>query len=167
MINVQIVGDRVVAARFLHLSKTMQGQMAREMRRLAILLQRVVKMSKLSGQVLNVRTGTLRRSITYEIEQFPGIINAIVGTNVKYGATHELGWEGDQTVKAHMRRVKSEMKGKLKKGKGEGSIQVGTFTRYVKIPERSFLRSALREMSPLLKREMAHAASRVLAGGTL
>jgi len=49
-------------------------------------IQRAVKEEKLSGQVLNVRTGTLRRSINREVRLQPSRAWAIIGTNVHYGA---------------------------------------------------------------------------------
>ncbi len=162
-VQVRVVGDKLVAASFLHMSKTMQSTMAKEMGRLAILLQRYVKQNKLTGQVLKVRTGTLRRSISNEIRQSPGHIEAIVGTNVKYGAAHEFGFSGVVTVKAHMRTIKQAWGKPI----APTQVSVSSFSRQINLPEKSFLRSALRDMTPQLKQELANAVSRVLMGGQL
>jgi phage gpG-like protein len=60
--------------------------------RLSIEVQSSVMDSKLTGQVLHVRTGTLRRSINREVQDRPDGVWAIVGTNVRYGAAWERGF---------------------------------------------------------------------------
>lgn len=47
------------------------------------------KGEKLSGQVLDVQTGTLRRSVGQEVSEDG--LSTRVGTNVFYGAIHEFG----------------------------------------------------------------------------
>ena len=47
--------------------------------------------NKLTGQVLNVKTGRLRGSVTQKVEVSPTRITAKVGTNVFYGKLHEFG----------------------------------------------------------------------------
>lgn len=58
----------------------------------AFKLQTHIKKEKLSGQVLKVRTGTLRRSINV-VTSTPRTLTALVGvgTDAPYGKTHELG----------------------------------------------------------------------------
>lgn len=62
--------------------------------RSTIEVQRHVKRDKLSGAppgLLNVRTGTLRRSVNQRVEETTEGFKGSVGTNVHYGAYHELG----------------------------------------------------------------------------
>jgi phage gpG-like protein len=107
------------------------GDLRVVVRRLAIKAQGVVKGEKLTGQVLHVRTGTLRRSINQQIEETGTGIFAKVGTNVKYAAIHEYGFDGAETVRAHTRL----------------GHPVRAHVREVHMPKRSFLVATLNEMS--------------------
>ena len=61
---------------------------------------------KLSGQVLKVRTGDLRRSFALpRFESRGAEIRAYVGTNVKYARLHEYGFNGAVAVKSHQRMM--------------------------------------------------------------
>lgn len=133
------------------------------LKRFGVSLQARVK-EKLSDDVLRVRTGTLRRSINLALHQEPGQVSAIVGTNVEYAAAHEYGYHGMVTVKEHLRRTRTRGKtvlvgntwkhpgmGEWRKIRGQltgGEAVVHEHTRMMNLPERSFLRSALREMIP-------------------
>jgi len=55
-----------------------------------------IRASKLSGQVLKNRTGTLRRSIHANASRTGNLIAGMVGTNVEYARYQELG------TKAHV-----------------------------------------------------------------
>ncbi len=110
---------------------------------LVIKLQRNVVRDKLSGQVLNVRTGTLRRSIGQAVSDVGAKIVGFVSTNVKYAPPHEYGFRGTVNVRAHLREVKEAFGKRLKT---PVTASVGAYSRTVNLPERSFLRSALREM---------------------
>jgi phage gpG-like protein len=101
--------------------------------RLSIEVQTSVKEDKLTGQALSVRTGTLRRSINRVVTESQDSVIATVGTNVKYAAVHEYGFDGDVTVKAHTR---TSVLG--------NEVNVRSFTRHMHMPERSFLRSTLK-----------------------
>lgn len=137
---------------------------------LSIELQRYVKEKKLSGasqnarangaktgegkylgQALGVVTGRLRRSITHKVTESTGEVRGIVGTNVEYAGVHEYGFQGQVTVREHLRRTKS----------GNSAV-VHAHARAVNLPERSFLRSALREMRPRID-EAFQAAAREVA----
>lgn len=118
--------------------------------RLAIKLQRSVMAEKLSGQVLKNRTGNLRSSITYKIEKLPGGgAVGIVGTNVKYAGIHEFGG----TIPAHDVFPK---RGRVLAfdWKGKPAFFTHVHIPDVKMPERSFLRSALKEMRPEIRQAL-------------
>ena len=119
-----------------------------------------VKEQKLSGQVLNVRTGRLRRSITFDVSEQAGQIVGVVGTNVVYSARFEMGFKGDEQVRAHMRTAKMAWGKQIK---NPHSTQVKAHVRKVNVPERSFLRSALNEMAPQIQAELAAAVEAACA----
>lgn len=101
-----------------------------------------VKANKLSGQVLKVRTGRLRRSITGRVRSSDGVITGEVGTNVDYGLIHEFGGAaGMATAKA-------------------------TFAQQFKVagpfPKRAFLRPTLAESQEAIKKRMAQAVAEAI-----
>lgn len=145
--------------------------MERTMTRLSLEVQRHVKQNKLSGQVLHVRTGTLRRSINREVYVNPKSVGFIVGTNVRYAAAHEYGFRGPVTVRQHVRREKKRFATYNKKedvwvvrSKNTGfSGMVRSHTRIMNIPERSFLRSALRDYEQRIKNAVQTTAAEAMS----
>lgn len=119
-------------------------------------------MGKLSGDVLKVRTGRLRRSIHPEWEFKSGYSGAIVGTNVEYAATHEYGLKGTVQVKSFQR----EMTKAFGKPVAPKQVTVSAHSRIVNMPERSFLRSALREMEPEIIEGLRNAVKKEMQGIT-
>lgn len=117
--------------------------------RLTIKLQGNVKENKLSGQVLKVKTGRLRRSINQKVEndEARGPVGT-VGTNVSYARPHELGFSGDVQVRQHLRKIK-EAWGKPLEEPIE--IVVRAHLRRMDIPAKSFLASALADIQPEVK----------------
>lgn len=113
--------------------------------RAAIDLTRWVKERKLSDQILRVQTGRLRRSITYRIETDGDRTEGLVGTNVRYGRVHELGFRGRVNVRAHARNVKGQ------------KVAVRAHSRQMDIPKRPFLRPSLQERWPVYERWIAKA----------
>lgn len=142
----------------------------REAARRALLMQLIglqayIVADKLSGQVLGVRTGTLRRSINFDVKDegpgqvvgrigsFPGYVNpAGKGYAASYAKLHEFG--GVVQIPAHTRRIgynnESARTRLLTKGGsyrkdvetyGETTVRAHTAT----YPERSFLRSSISE----------------------
>lgn len=69
----------------------------KKMQKVVVMLMTYVKQSKLTGQVLKVQTGTLRRSITGKVISEGTNTYGKVGTNVKYG----VFWERGGTIPAH------------------------------------------------------------------
>jgi phage gpG-like protein len=88
----KIVGAANVRLRLLSAGPRVRAAVEREVRRITIDLQRRVKEKKLSGQVLNVRSGRLRRSINQRVRVLGDSIRGTVGTNVNYGAAWERGF---------------------------------------------------------------------------
>jgi phage gpG-like protein len=119
--------------------------------RLALKMVSLVK-EKLSGQVLNVRSGRLRRSITWRGFKTANESTIIVGTNVKYAKTHELGL----TIPAHIVRAR---KAKALQFMMNGKMMYRKQVRIpaVKMPKRSFLQASLDQMRPTIKAELEKA----------
>jgi phage gpG-like protein len=112
--------------------------------------------AKVSGEVLNRRTGTLTRHLNAKDTRSPGRAESTVGIKLDYAAAHEFGSKASGTgdVCEHLRRTKAQKKADIKKGwknkKSEGATTVRAHKRNwrMNLPERSFLRSALRELRP-------------------
>lgn len=135
--------------------------LTRAITRIAIAVQGVVKSRKLSGQVLHNRTGTLRRSINQRVEQRGDRIEGTVGTNVIYAGVHEFGFNGQVSVAGHTRNVRqAALKGSSEGGgvPGDGVVYVQSHSRMLRMPERSYLRSTLREMRPEIVADIRAAA---------
>jgi phage gpG-like protein len=127
--------------------------------RLTLMLLRKVKAEKLSGQVLKVRTGRLRRSINQRIEGAnTAHVSGVVGTNVRYGRTHELGFKGTVKVKESLRTQVQAWGKPISPIK----VHVRAHDRNVDLPERSFLRSSLRELQPAIVKEIGAGVSEAI-----
>lgn len=143
MIKGTIIGSDRVAAKFERMQAQVMPKLTERIARIVIKLQARVVSSKLSGQVLKVRTGTLRRSIHNTVTAVGNIITGIVGTIMEYAGIHEFGFKGPETVKEHLRTIKQAFGQPLK---SPMKITIHAHTRQVNYPEHSFLRSALADM---------------------
>lgn len=122
--------------------------------RLTMKLLRRVKL-KLSDDVLNVRTGRLRRSINTRFSSpAAGKTEGAVGTNIPYAKQHEFG--ETVNVKAHLRLVKQAWGRQLKT-----PVWSNVSAHSVTYPERSFLRSALAEMRGEIQKDLRQTAKEV------
>jgi len=119
--------------------------------RLTIEVQSHVKDRKLSGQVLHVQTGTLRRSINRATIEQGGTVTGQVGTNVRYAAIHEYGFQGTVGVRSYVRSLP-----------GGGAATVRAHSRRMNMPVRSFLRSTLADDADHIRMTLREAAVRAL-----
>lgn len=119
---------------------------------LTFMLEAKVK-QKLSGEVLNVQTGNLRRSINSTIEDTGETITGYVSSSgdVKYAAIHEFGFDGIENVKQHIRKITKAFGVDI----NPKEVIVKAFSRHMKMPERSFLRSSLNEMQEQIVNEIS------------
>jgi phage gpG-like protein len=102
-----------------------------------------VKANKLSDQVLKVRTGRLRRSITAKFEgEGSGNFRAKVGTNVRYARAHEEGFSGSVQVPEHSRRQTVAWGKIMREPK---VVTVRAHSMQMNIEARPFLRPSLTE----------------------
>jgi phage gpG-like protein len=121
------------------------------MRRLLLELQRHVMQDKLSGQVLKVgQSDRLRRSIMVAGPKSDGkSFWGAVGTNVEYAAIQEYGGR----TPAHVIEPKNKKALAFEIG-DETIIRRQVHHPGSVMPERSFLRSALRDMQDQIKTEI-------------
>jgi phage gpG-like protein len=131
----------------------LRATILKAMNRTVYELQSRVQLQKLEGQVLHHRTGNLSRNITAQVEETQDGVTGIVGASsvAPYGAVHEFG--GTFSIPEHMAH--------WEKGPGNGRIaRVSSWpvrAHSATFPERSFLRSALRESNELIKTRMDEA----------
>ena len=143
MITVEVFGDKQLIARLTAMPDNIRSALVRKVRALALMLEAKVKGEKLSGQVLNVVTGALRRSISNEVTTGSNSVTAEVYSSgdVKYAAIHEYGG----TIPAHeVVATKAQALHFVIGAKDVFAKRVQIPD--VKMPERSFLRSSLDEM---------------------
>ena len=113
-------------------------------------LEAYIKVNKLSGQVLHVRSGDLRRSIKSKFEGSGDTIRGeVVSEDVKYAGIQEYG---GITAPHEITPVKAKALAFMQEGKMAFYKRVhhpGS-----KIPERSYMRSALAELQASMTEEL-------------
>jgi phage gpG-like protein len=144
VISGSLVGDGVLLDRLQQMPEVARAGVARAIAQLGIDLQTNVQQNKLSGEVLQVRTGSLRQSIMVQIDQTDTSTSATVSSNLPYAAVQEYGFAGTVSIRAGLRQIK-EAYGRPIAAK---AVSVRGYSRRVDLPERSFLRSALDDMTP-------------------
>lgn len=165
MIRAWLIGTEDTIARIERIDGGVRKALRTRVEVLAIRLQGLVK-TKLSGQVLKVVTGLLRRSINKRVEEGETSVIGQVGTPVEYAPPHEYGADIVVNVREHLRRSRTQMQSarfrtnaqgirvEIKSMRGNrpaGSAVVRAHQRHMVMPERSFLRSSLRDMTPEIR----------------
>lgn len=153
-IEAVIIGTPQAVARFKAAPEKARLAVFDAVKRQWFRLQAYVVQNKLSGQVLKRRTGTLASSINVggaqtatEIEQTPKEIIAKVGTKVKYGRIHEEG--GAFKVPAHERLITQAFGNPIT----PTVVHVGAYVAHY--PQRSFLRSSVRDLSARIREDLS------------
>ena len=123
-------------------------------------IQQHVTTQKLSGQVLNRRTGRLRNSINSRVTTGPSEVSASVGTGVQYAAAHEYGVQRNVVVTVH-HRMQTMAWGKPMKNPRE--VLVNQHVAHMNLPERSFLRSSLQDKKEVEFQRVRAAMNELLA----
>ena len=144
MISAQLLGAGPALDRLRALPVAATAGLAQVFAKLGIVLQGDVQQDKLSGQVLNVRSGALRSSIGVEIGRSAAGVTATVFTNLDYAAAQEYGFSGTVNVRASLRLTKQAFGHSI----AAKTISVRAHSRRMDLPERSFLRSALDDLAP-------------------
>ena len=156
MLNVTVTGDREVVQRLQSMPPTVHALLVAKTRMLAINLQGHVKVDKLSGRVLNRISGRLSSSIKFAVDDAGSSVYGRVFSSgdVKYAAIHEFGG-----VIKHPGGTAYIPDG-VKKGSIVGASFISnaaaaaiggdlprTKPHQIVMPERSYLRSSLKDMA--------------------
>lgn len=142
--------DQRVRAWLQSMPPKLTAALYQEMQRQMIGLRNYIVANKLSGQVLDTKHGTLRRAQIPTVEQQGNIIVGIEATDPtasKYGFLHEYG--GTFTVREHLRNTSH----------GTRTVREHSIT----FPERSYMRSSLREMTPTIREGLQAALNKAIA----
>lgn len=143
--------DQKQAQAFAHLGETFLARLMAKMNRLVLLLQAKIVGEKLSGQVLQHRTGKLAGSIRVQLAKVEGdaVIAGVQGAGgpAFYGAVHEFGGRGPYTIQPVNKKALRFMMG--------GKAVFAKMVRHPALPERSFMRSAANEMKEQIQTEIA------------
>lgn len=136
------VDDSRLRVRLAYIPDRLMTALKRETTVLRLQMEALVK-NKLSGQVLNVRTGALRRSIFSDQTQGSTSVTGRVAqsADVPYGRIHEYGGK----TSAH---DIIPTRGKVLAFAMGGKMQFATIVHHPgsQMPERSFMRTSLAEM---------------------
>jgi phage gpG-like protein len=150
VITAQLVGDDKLLAQLRGIPVAVSAALLRAVTKLGIDLQRNVQSDELTGQMLAVRSGSLRASIDLRIDQSATGATATVFTDSKYARAHEYGFTGSVSVRASLRRITEAFGRPI----SQKTTSVRAHTRRVNLPERSFLRSALEDMAAEIRDEV-------------
>lgn len=140
-IVIEVKGDTVVIGRLVSLPGVVHRALLKKIHELTQGLRNRV-LEKLSGEVLNVRSGRLRRSIQSRVEDADSNITGTVfqTADVPYGRIHEYGGtiHIPEVVPVKAKALRFSVGGK-------DIFAMRAKAHDVHIPERSFLRSSLKE----------------------
>jgi HK97 gp10 family phage protein len=155
MLNVSLVGDREMIARLEAMPDKLHAALLRKVTALTLKLEAKIK-EQLSGKVLKVRTGKLRRSIHSRVDSTPVSVTGMAASSgdVKYAGIHEFGGQ----TKAHIIEARNA-KALAFKMNGKQVFFARVNHPGSKMPERSFMRSSLKEMRDEIVQEMNNAAA--------
>ena len=160
MITAEVIGAREAIQRINQIGPKVQDELKISVTRAAIMLLSYVKTDKLSGGVLNVKTGRLRRSINQLVNVDEKSVIGQVGTNVSYGRFWELGF--DRKLGAGTRGGPGARGGKVLTGKSLESYNA-KHPQGTKHEQRSFLASALAEKRSQIVDEINSSLKRALS----
>ena len=156
MIAIVTSGTAQVQANLIAFPAKAQANLRRVMHQIgASLTMRVVEL--LSGQVLHRRSGTLMGSIHAEQNESMTTIEELVGTAVPYGRFWELGYSGEEAVRAYQRIQRKRRTKSGKRGKATGIADVRAHKRDVTVTARPFLSRALNDQRTLITYQLRKA----------
>ena len=141
-LDVRFVGDQQVLANLRGMGPKVIAAATASIKRSTLKVLRKAK-EKVSGDVLKNRTGTLRRAINSRFESSFYLVVGTVGIKLRYAAAHEFGCHDVVNVPAHLRMMKVAWGRPVKEPR---EITVGAHKMRMNLPERSFLRSSLKDL---------------------
>ncbi len=152
MLSLSLSGDDALDARFDAFAGALGDALAAKAETLALALAESVKLDKLSGQVLAVRSGALRDSIAAEVAADGDAIVATVGSvgELKYAAIQEYG---GKTGAHEILPIKAKALAFI----AGGAMRFATRVEHPgsTIPARSYLRATLDEESDAIVAALA------------
>lgn len=154
-----VVGAEAVVFRFSSVGDRLRAHVREDVTALSIILQGKVRMNYLSGQALHVRSGRLRNSINARTVVEGNTFEGRVGTKIPYGRYWELGFNGIEHVRQHVRKVNSRsVFGKWEQKKraklAQGITVVSQHARTVHVAARPFLKPALDAFRPTIMKTL-------------
>ncbi len=145
MTGFSIIGGDQVQARISGLPAALRPRIVAAVTAFAMDVTKLTK-QKLSDDVLHVRTGRLRRSVTPSVSEQSHAVTGVVGTNVEYARRLELGFKGAVSVRSFVRQQVTAFGRSIT----PRSVTVRASTRQVDIKPHYFLKSSLEETRPTL-----------------
>lgn len=157
MLSIRVIGDRQLITRLRLMPKKVELALRRKVTKLAMMLRNKVRQEKLSGQVLNVRTGDLRRSIREQVIVNPGSVVGRVfsSSDVSYGKVHEFGGKSAYDIVPVKKKVLRFIVG--------GKVVFAQKVRHPPAKARPFMRPALQEMRGVIEAGLKEAIREGLA----
>ena len=152
ILNVTVVGDRELVLKLQKMVPAVVAALYVKTYALALKLQAHIQRNKLSGQVLNVKTGALRRSIQTRVERSAAHVTGLVYSSgdVKYAGIHEFGGR----TKPHD-IFPRKAKALAFAGSGGGMVFASVVHHPGSVmPMRSFMRTGLGDMQAQISREL-------------
>lgn len=174
LLNITVTGDAALIARLDALPAVVAKALQAKIEVLTIKLQTYVIRNKLHGQVLHQRSGQLARSIQRRIEAASLAVYGFVYSagDVKYAAIHEFGGVINHPGgTAYFPGAGINGGALFYSNKAAAAVaQLGhgvlrTEAHQIPIPERSFLRSSLRDQAPSIEKELRAVAIKTATQG--
>ncbi len=153
MIRGMVVGQEAVIVNLGQVHPRTYGLVRQTVMAETVNVERTAKL-KVSGPVLKNQSGTLRRKINSQFEESGTDITGSVGLALIYGAIHEYGG----VTRAHVIRARKAKALAFQMG-GQTIIRKSVQHPGSKMPERSYLRSSLRENKARIKGNIAAAVA--------
>lgn len=138
MLSIKFEGQPELLNRLKAMPDTIREALVQKVTELTLRLEALVK-TKLSGDVLNVRTGALRSSIYSRVyEEGKGVYGKVVSpADVPYAQAHEFGAHIPERFPVNAKALHFYINGQEVFAKKAAAFE---------LPERSFLRSSLDDM---------------------
>jgi phage gpG-like protein len=147
MIGIQLTGEAEVLAKLEAVTGKVRVAAKSSLDMWATELAGYIKMNKLSGNPLHRRSGNLSSSVYPATSETSTSVSggARAGADVPYAKIHEYGLQRNIVVSA-FHRMQTMAWGKPMANPRE--VLVNQHSSYVNMPERSYMRSSLREQAP-------------------
>jgi phage gpG-like protein len=173
ILNLTLVADSVMVDRLVSLPGFVRPKLRATIQSLLFRLQALVQDGKLSGQVLNIRTGNLKASIHQSgpQETGTGVSGAVYSDgSVKYARIHEFG--GVIRHPGGTAYIPITAEGRVAFISNAAAEEMRsppprTAAHDIPMPQRSFLRSSLRDLEATIVSEIRQTVVQAVAAGAI